>query len=129
MTSKKIFIISGIIPATFTVYLCVVGLFLFGLEIRNWDWPSLLVAIICLLGIIGYVGLWKCLLAKPKDNQRINSVLLFGGILSIGLTLVMKSMGQLPLRIFNFPQDIGRLISIIWPGIVACYIVVKGKYK
>jgi hypothetical protein len=128
MTSKKIIIISGIIPATFNVYLCVVGLFLFLLDIANvLYWSSFLILVICILGISGYIGLWKSLLTKSNDKGLVNSVLLIAGILSVCLALLMTSAGKLPMRIFNFPQDIGRLIVVIWPGIVSILIIANEK--
>lgn len=128
MTSKKIIIISGIIPATFNFYMCIVGLFLFLLDIANiLYWSSFFVVVICILGISGYVGLWKSLITKSDDKGLVNSVLLIAGILSICLTLLMALAGELPMRIYNFPRDIGRLIVVIWPGIVSIFVIASKK--
>jgi hypothetical protein len=125
---KKIIIISGIIPATFNVYLCIVELFIFLLDISNiLRWSSFLVVVICILGISGYVGLWKSLITKSNDKRLVNLVLLIAGILSVCLTLLMVFSGKLPMRINNFPQDIGRLIVVIWPGIVSIFVIASKK--
>jgi hypothetical protein len=121
---KKLFIISGIIPATFLTYLSIIGFFLIIPDIfKQWDWFKFLFCFACLLGFGGYFGLWISLLESPKKNKDLPKlILLLGGVLSVIFILCNKQ--DLALNLSAKPEDFARLIMFLWPFIISSILIV-----
>jgi hypothetical protein len=127
---RKILIISGILAATFGVYLCVVGIILTSIEkFENFSFSNLIVLLICILGITGYIGLWKTLLANSETNLRLTQTFLFAGLLSLLLTIIMILTENLKMNVAKFPEDMFRFFLTFWPGFVTIYLLLTKNKK
>ena len=125
---RKILIISGILPATFLVYLCLIGIILTLIEkLVNFSFSNLIVLLICILGITGYIGLWKTLLTKSKTNSILTRTLLITGLLSLLLTIIMILTDNLKMNILKFPEDMFRFLVTFWPGIITIYLLISNS--
>lgn len=121
--TKNLLIISGIIPATFLTYLCVLGVILILPNIfEKWDLFKFLFSCSCLFGLGGYLGFWISLFGKSTKN-RLKLFLLSGGAISILFILYYKQ--DLGLNVSTNLEDIGRLMIFIWPLIISIFLIFK----
>ncbi len=90
-TVRNIILINGIIPGTFLFLLSVFWLFQFALDIF-YDWKTFLLILCFLLGIIGYLGLWRNLILS-QNRVKLNSYLLGFGIIGC-LTFITFEGGE-----------------------------------
>jgi hypothetical protein len=123
--TKNLLIISGIIPATFLAYLCVLGVILILPDIfEKWDLFKFLFSCSCLLALGGYLGFWISLLENSiKNKNTLKLILLIGGLISILFILYYKQ--DLALHVSTNSGDIGRLMIFIWPLIISLFLILK----
>jgi len=118
---KNIMIISGIIPASILFYASVFWIFVF---VRNLfsDWPTSFVLTLCiLLGMLGYVGLWRNLILS-KNRRWLNSLLLALGIAGCVLFILYEGGVNALNLMISFEEPFESLMTI-WPVIVSVFII------
>jgi len=114
---KNIMIISGIIPASILFYASVFWIFVFVKNLFS-DWPTSFVLTLCiLLGMLGYVGLWRNLILS-KSKTGLNSLLPALGI--TGYVLFIFYTGSERMISSEKPFE---TLMMIWPAIVSVFII------
>ena len=120
-TTIRILVISAIVAATPLFGMCVFMVFFFLAE-SYFNWDTLLVSILCLLGCLGYFGLFKSLIGLHTNAHRIKVLLLLSGVLSsVGIVLYTGVENFLKWMI-SLDEPI-ELIVFILPNIVSIAMI------
>ncbi|SEH99979.1 hypothetical protein SAMN02927937_02646 [Paenimyroides aquimaris] len=113
-----LFVLSGLIPATYLLFLTLLYGGVILLEMNKIDLTDLLILLCFAFGICGYLGLLSLLRGLQEKYYKTNLILLGLGI--IGFFIFMTFIGQAPARewIFNI-EEIDEWLVFMLPNIVS----------
>jgi len=109
---RILFVMTGFLPATYLTFLC---LSVLASDLKQFH-------LICILGLLGYIGLFM-LFIEEKINDWLIISLLTMGLFSF-LLFNLKSKGILMEELIKFKDPIVSF-TLIWPSIVSIFFIIR----
>lgn len=126
-----IFLISGLIPATWLLFLSFLGLFLF-LQRIEFSFNFFIAFCSIILGICGYVGLLLLLKGLHKTNHYKKLTFLISGFIGFLIFMLFVSPRNFKswLLEHNFESILGKwplIVSLIFSVLIIIDLIIKHK--
>lgn len=120
-TIIKVFILTGIIPATFMLIISLAAL-IFIIDGRSLDIKNIVLVVSIILGVIGYLGFVLSLIS-PK-NIKLNLSLLSIGTIGY-ITFISVEGGKHVWEWIFTMSEPGEWFLVCWPLIVALILIIN----